>query len=222
MADTNNIQVITLQQAKQNNLKEYFTGKPCINGHIAHRIVRNRSCKLCELEAKSERDKRYYKNNREKLLLKMKQNEILYGYCKNWREKNKEKTSKLNKDWTAKNRKHINQQVKNRREKDYLFDIKRRISTMISLVFKHKKHNKKNKSIEIIGCSYEYLITHIEKQFVCGMTWDNRQLWHIDHIVPVATAKTEDELIKLNHFTNLRPIWAKDNLSKSDKNIFLI
>jgi hypothetical protein len=47
------------------------------------------------------------------------------------------------------------------------------------------------------------------------MSWENRRLWHIDHIIPLALAKNEDQLIKLNHYTNLRPLWAKDNLVKS-------
>ena len=55
------------------------------------------------------------------------------------------------------------------------------------------------------------------------MSWDRIGVdIHIDHIVPLATAKTEGDVIALNHYTNLRPCWAHVNLSKSDKIEFII
>ncbi len=73
-----------------------------------------------------------------------------------------------------------------------------------------------------IGCSFAELKIHVERQFTKGMTWENRDQWHIDHIIPLSTAKTEEDVIRLNHYTNLRPLWAKDNLAKSDKVEFLL
>jgi hypothetical protein len=49
------------------------------------------------------------------------------------------------------------------------------------------------------------------------MSWDNKHLWHIDHIIPLSSAKTEDELKQLCHYTNLQPLWAADNIKKSNK-----
>jgi hypothetical protein len=49
------------------------------------------------------------------------------------------------------------------------------------------------------------------------MNWSNRNLWHIDHIIPLASAKTEEEMIKLCHYTNLQPLWAIENMSKGSK-----
>lgn len=74
----------------------------------------------------------------------------------------------------------------------------------------------------MLGCTWREFKIHVERQFLKGMSWDNRNLWHIDHITALATAKTEAEVIALSHFTNLRPIWGSDNLSKGDKILFLI
>ena len=81
-----------------------------------------------------------------------------------------------------------------------------------------KKGFKKNTKTNIIlGCSYEQFIIHLENQFTDGMQWDNYGEWHIDHIIPLATALTESDIITLNYYTNLQPLWATDNLAKSDK-----
>lgn len=70
----------------------------------------------------------------------------------------------------------------------------------------------------VFGCTYAELATHIESQFQDGMTWENMGEWHIDHIVPVAHfLETDPHGHEWNHYTNLRPLWAKDNLSKGAK-----
>ena len=80
----------------------------------------------------------------------------------------------------------------------------------------------KNKTTkELLGCSLDELKTHIEKQFLPGMNWDNynNKTWHIDHIRPISLAKSMDDVIslKLMHYTNFQPLWAKDNILKSNK-----
>jgi hypothetical protein len=79
-----------------------------------------------------------------------------------------------------------------------------------------KKWVKKNNTFDIVGCSPIFLKEHIEKKFTEGMSWSNRGLfgWHIDHIIPLSSAKTEEEIYKLCHYTNLQPLWVKDNLKK--------
>jgi hypothetical protein len=78
---------------------------------------------------------------------------------------------------------------------------------------------KNNKTFHYIGCSPSELKSHIESLFTEGMSWDNYGLfgWHIDHIIPLSSANTKEEMLKLNHHTNLQPLWWKDNLSKSKK-----
>jgi hypothetical protein len=60
---------------------------------------------------------------------------------------------------------------------------------------------------------------NLEKQFISGMTWENYGYygWHVDHKIPLASAKTKEELIKLCHYTNLQPLWMDENLSKGAK-----
>ena len=58
---------------------------------------------------------------------------------------------------------------------------------------------------------------YLESQFLEGMCWDNYGIygWHIDHKIPLCSAKNETELLKLFHYTNLQPLWAEDNLKKN-------
>ncbi len=55
---------------------------------------------------------------------------------------------------------------------------------------------------------------HIERQFKDGMSWERFDEVHIDHIIPMKTAKTEADVLRLNHYTNLQPLWAHDNMKK--------
>jgi hypothetical protein len=64
-------------------------------------------------------------------------------------------------------------------------------------------------------------MAHIEAQFMPGMTWENRELWHVDHIIPCAAFDLTDPAQQRScfHYGNLRPLWAKENQRKSDKGI---
>lgn len=73
-------------------------------------------------------------------------------------------------------------------------------------------------SFEIIGCSKDDLRKHLESKFKNGMTWGNYgKYWHIDHIVPLISARTADDVKRLCHWTNLQPLTAFDNISKGAK-----
>lgn len=69
----------------------------------------------------------------------------------------------------------------------------------------------------MLGCDWSHLKTHLESKFTDGMSWENRSMWHIDHIIPLASAKSIEEVVKLCHYTNLQPLWAEENLSKGTK-----
>ncbi len=61
------------------------------------------------------------------------------------------------------------------------------------------------------------ILTFIESLFIDNMSWDNYGEWHLDHKIPVSWAKNEEELYKLNHYSNFQPMWAFDNQSKGDR-----
>ena len=76
-------------------------------------------------------------------------------------------------------------------------------------------------TFDLIGCSSEFLRNHLKSQFTEGMTWENYGYygWHIDHIKPCASFDLSDiEQQKLCfHYSNLQPLWAKDNMKKRNK-----
>ena len=91
------------------------------------------------------------------------------------------------------------------------------MSTLIRTSFNKKGYSKKSKTSKILGIDYEGFHKYIEDQFIDGMSWENKGLWELDHKVPISLAKTEEDMIKLNHYTNFQPLWIEDNRSKSNK-----
>jgi len=84
---------------------------------------------------------------------------------------------------------------------------------------KHIGYKKLTKTEIILGCIFEEFKQYLESKFEPWMTWENQGLyngklnygWDIDHIIPISSAKTEEDVIKLNHFTNLQPLCSKIN-----------
>jgi hypothetical protein len=127
-------------------------------------------------------------------------------YQKIWRQNNLEKRRKQQREYN-----------RNKRIGDPLFLLKGRLKIRIASVFRRKKIGKKYNTADILGCDWDTLKRFIESKFVEGMDWTNRDQWHIDHIIPLASAKTEDRLIELCHYSNLQPLWASENMSKGSK-----
>ncbi len=122
-----------------------------------------------------------------------------------------------NKKYYEKNKQKIFQYHYNRIEKNDFFRMKTRLRSRLYKFLKLKGFTKKCKFNEYVGCSPEQLRIHLEKRFLRGMKWSNYGLWHIDHIIPISVAKTEKSIYRLFHFSNLQPLWALDNISKSNK-----
>jgi len=155
-------------------------------------------------EYKKEYNKKYNLDNKEKIS----ENKKLY------RQNNKEKIKKYRID----NREIINKSALkyyyDRIDRDNLFYLSFKIRNLVRISIKKKGYSKKSKTTEILGCSIVDFKTYIESKFENWMSWDNHGLyngmirygWDIDHIIPISSAKTEEEIIKLNHYTNLRPL----------------
>lgn len=147
-------------------------------------------------EKRSQESKRYYQKNKQKIL----------EYAKDWRGKNKQLVNKLAREYARK-----------RRASDIHFKVKCNLRTR--LYFAIRKECKKGSAVRDLGCSIAELKAYLESKFQPGMSWDNYGKWHIDHIRPLASFNLNDKLqfVEACHFTNLQPLWARDNILKRDK-----
>jgi hypothetical protein len=194
-------------------------------------------CKECRNKNK----KSFYKENREIILIKVKKYnnknkksiseyaKFYYntdkGQIKNKRKKyrlvNGAQIKKYNQKYYIDNKEKLilnaaNYQ-KNRKQTDSLFKLKCSIRALIKGAFNRKFTKKSKKTIEILGCSFKKFENYLEKQFDDKMSWDNQgNYWHLDHIKPISLAKNEEELNKLNHYTNFQPLSAIENRIKSN------
>jgi len=124
-----------------------------------------------------------------------------------WYEKNKQRA------WDA-----VNKRAKERLQNDPDFRAAKSLRRMIEMVLIRTGEKKIKRAHDITGYSANELRKHIESQFQEGMSWNNRREWHIDHIKPIAQFLKEgiiDPSI-INALSNLQPLWAHDNLVKSD------
>jgi hypothetical protein len=131
--------------------------------------------------------------------------------------KHQERLKIVNKQRNQKYRIYRLNWYKERLIKDPVFKLSTRVRARIREALKDRRLIKTKTSLETVGCGWGELRDHLESLFCDDMSWDNMELWHIDHIVPLASAKTEEDVIKLCHFTNLQPLWATDNLKKGKR-----
>lgn len=170
-------------------------------------------CKLCRLE--------YRDKNKEKIL-KQKKEYRIKNYIKcNMTTKTRHKTSKKKYCKNNSEKLLLKQLIrqKERKLKDQLYRLKCNLRSTISSNIKKSGYSKKSKTHKILGCNYEDFKQHLEGLFESWMNWGNYGLyngqekygWDIDHFVPLASAKTEEELLKLCHFCNLQPLCSYTN-----------
>ena len=124
--------------------------------------------------------------------------------------------SETNEEYRIKINKKRTERRKRKCKSDPIYKFKQNLRKSIRRVFKNLGVNKPCNTVEITGIDFDGLIKHFEGLFQDGMTWENKNWWHVDHIVPISVAQTIDEAKYLNHYTNLRPIWSSDNIKKSN------
>lgn len=187
-------------KCKENkNLLNFYKDKNTKSGYGS----RCKDCvKLCAKESQiNNKDyrKEYLKNYSKENIVSLRENKKIY------RENNREYFTNYHRNY------HVE-----RRKKDILYRVKHNVRNRLWCAFK-KSNWKKEGSEKLLGAKYEFVISYIESLFIDGMSWDNYGKWHIDHIIPLASAETKEEAEKLCNYKNLQPLWAFDNLSKGMK-----
>jgi len=138
---------------------------------------------------------------------------------KKYREENPDKIKQYYKDNKTDLIEYNREYRKHRINTDPVFKLKVNIRSSIGLSFRNKGYTKKSKTYDIIGCTFEELKEHLESKFAEWMNWDNQGKyngelgygWDIDHVIPLCSAITEEDIIRLNHYSNLQPLCSKVN-----------
>lgn len=210
--------VISRKDAIKSGLKYYFTRTECVRGHVAFRSVINSSCVHCSKDYHVET----YDDEKSRMATIT---------AVDWAKNNRVKSNNIKKRWVDNNpvrhalstRKAYDKRNEARRSQrvngDAGFIVRESMSDMVKRVVKLTGNKKKLKTCEYLGYTVHQLKSHLESLFEPGMTWSNHGEWHIDHIVPVSwwlkNGVTDPSMV--NALINLQPLWAKDNLAKSDK-----
>jgi hypothetical protein len=136
-----------------------------------------------------------------------------------WRENNKARFKQLQENWRQKNPGRSNEYIKRRYAEDPSFAMAYRVRARVYQAIQKGGASKNGSTEELVGCSFDYLRQHIERQFKGSMSWDNPSSFHIDHIVPLASFDLTDpaQLKVACNWQNLRPIPPKKNMSKGAK-----
>lgn len=183
--------------------------------------------------------KKYYNQNKDRVSEYKNEywklnKDILTQKNRDYYRNNKSKLDSKNNEYRNSNRKRLNQKRnlrlkelrpllslknKERRKKDPVYRLSHNIRCYIRNSFKLKGIKKSTKTEKIIGCSFIEFKIHLESLFEPWMSWENygfyngqeKYGWDIDHIIPISSAKNEDDVIRLNHYTNLRPLCSFNN-----------
>jgi len=167
--------------------------------------------------------KKYKEENSDKIKLQSKLYHLkTKDKDKEYREANKLIISNKRKEYRKNNwelvraREKLNQ-IKKR--EDPFYRLKDAIRHRVRSSIKNNGYSKKSKTYQILGCSYEEFKQHLESKWEPWMNWDNygkyngelNHGWDIDHINPISDTKVEEEILKLNHYTNLQPLCSYIN-----------
>ena len=195
---------------------------------------RNMCIKCNYLQRKNYKDKYYQEHKEEYKQYRESRKEYLKEYFKqNYEKKREEKIEKkriyysehkdIFKKYQEEHKSERNEYKKQLYKLKYkngtLFKLKQQYRNIILKAFKRFGYSKNTQAYKILGCDYETFMKHLKTTFKnnYGYEWDEIEPVHIDHIIPLSTIKSEEDLLRLNHYSNLQLLKAKDNLDKSDK-----
>jgi hypothetical protein len=179
-------------------------------------------------ESNKDKIKAYQEANKDHIKLKKKvwrednKDEIKIRQ-KNYNEANKERIKLKNKAYHQANKEKIkiqhNNYTINRLKTDIQFKLSYNLRNRLRSAI--NRNQKIGSAVRDLGCTIDELKIYLESKFLSGMSWDNWSVegWHIDHIKPLSSFDLTDrqQLLEACHYTNLQPLWAKDNLVKNDK-----
>lgn len=205
------MEVLSRADALERGLREYFTGRPCRNGHVAPRHVVNRVCKECAVTHWRE----WYDRTAEPAR-KYRKRTAPPSAAQKCPVARAERKRERMREWRAANRDRFAGYQKKRREDGRIritYSLRSRLNRIVA------GRRKVASATDLLGCTVEECRKHLESQFSDGMSWDNYGEWHIDHIVPLArfSFDSDEDFRRAFHFTNLQPLWARENLSKGDR-----
>jgi hypothetical protein len=169
----------------------------------------------------------YYLNNKEKILEnRLNHKEYYDDYNKEYYLNNKEEISENKKEYYLNNKESLIQYSVEYKKKRYvddpLYKLTQNIRNLIRDSLRKNGYSKKSKTQDILGCNYNEFKCYLESKFEPWMNWSNRGNWNgypnelnvawdIDHIIPLSSATTEEEILKLSHYTNLQPLCSYFN-----------
>lgn len=123
--------------------------------------------------------------------------------------------------YKVENRQKCTDYQRNKRHSDPVYKFRSSFTHLMSLYRIKKGYTGTKGTWEMVGCDFDTFLAHIQSQFEEGMTMENYGhrdgCWNIDHIIPICTAQNDEDIERLNHYTNLRPLWATDNYRRSRK-----
>lgn len=164
-----------------------------------------------------DKSKNYYETNKIRIKERMRDNYKI----------NKDKKISYQTNYQKNNKDKRNQYLSEKRLNNPMFKLITNVRNLINNSFYNFGYSKSSKTQEIIGCSFEQFKEYLESNFEEWMNWNNRGKyngefnfgWDIDHIIPLSNASSIDELIKLNHYTNLQPLCSKINRDVKRNNL---
>tara|TARA_B100001057_G_C22586855_1_gene847394 strand:+ start:66 stop:821 length:756 start_codon:yes stop_codon:yes gene_type:complete len=168
------------------------------------------------------RNRNYYKNNDQYKIKQIKKTQerrkVDPGGTSKVRRIYYLKVEKI-KNSLAINRKKRQKKWNERYYSDPIFRAKEFIKSRLKRIIKQKNVYKPVAFQKAFGIDFKGFKKYIEEQFTLGMTWSNYGKWHLDHIIPLSSFDLSDEndFNRCNHYTNFQPLWAEDNLKKSNK-----
>ena len=221
---------ISRKQAIDLGIRHYFTGKPCKHGHTSSRQVSNRICQECAYSRTShwraenkEHIAAYVAANKGRTVEWVASNpERVKAAKSKYAQANKHKNAPRLARWRADNhgkyRATANSYKADRYGSDPQFNISCRLRSRLNAIMAKVGSSKPATTETLLGCSFLSFTKRLESQFKKGMNWNNYGKWHIDHIRPCASFDLTDpeQQKQCFHYTNLQPLWAEDNLRKSD------